>query len=88
MVSTVVLMTNLLRMKHMFSMYTLLRRKLIFLFFSYAFSLLAIEITLHDRNVYGTSLKLQETKTCTYIYEENKARYFQGTCCAINVCLW
>jgi hypothetical protein len=75
-------------MKHTFSKYTLLRRIVIFFVFSYAFSLLAIEITLHDRNEYGIPLKLQETKTCTNIYEENKARYFQGTCCAINVCLW
>jgi hypothetical protein len=62
-------------------MYRLLGRKLIFLVFSYAFSLLAIEITLHDRNVYDIPLKLQETKTCTNIYEENKSRFFQGTCC-------
>jgi hypothetical protein len=59
-------------MKHAFSIYTLLRRNLIFPVFTYAFSLLAIEITLHDKNVYGITLKLQETKTCTNIYKRNK----------------
>lgn len=61
------------------------QKKTIFLLSTYAFSLLAIEINLCDRNEYDIPLKFQETKTCTNIYEENKARYFQCNKCMFMV---